>query len=73
LKLCCVHPAIAPGDFFQAGNLESLVVLDGADELGGLEERFVGAGVEPGVAAAEEFDMEVTAFEVGAVDAGDFS
>ena len=32
----------------------------------------MGAGVEPGVAAAEEFDVEVAAFEVGAVDAGDF-
>jgi hypothetical protein len=33
----------------------------------------MGAGVEPGVAAAEEFDMKVAAFEVGAVDAGDFN
>jgi hypothetical protein len=33
----------------------------------------MGAGVEPGVAAAEDFDVEVVAFEVGAVDAGDFN
>ena len=73
LELRCVHPAIAPGDFFQAGDFESLVVLDGADELGRFQERLVGAGVEPGVAAAEEFDVEVAAFEVRTVDAGDFS
>jgi hypothetical protein len=29
--------------------------------LGSLEERLVGAGVEPGVAAAEDFDVEVAA------------
>ena len=49
------------------------MVLDGADELGGFEERFVSAGVEPGVTAAEELDVEVAALEVGAVDAGDFN
>jgi len=29
------HPAVAEGNFFKAGDLESLVVLDGADELRG--------------------------------------
>jgi hypothetical protein len=49
------------------------MMLDGSDELGCFQERLVGTGVEPGVAAAEQFDVEVAAFEVGAVDAGDFS
>jgi hypothetical protein len=33
----------------------------------------MGSGVEPGVAAAEEFDVEVASLKVGAVDAGDFN
>ena len=59
LELCLIHPAIAEGDFLQACDLEALVVFDGADELGGFEQGFVGAGVEPSVVAAEDFDVEV--------------
>jgi len=48
------------------------MVLDGLDELGGFEQGFMGTGVEPGVAAAEDFDVKVTGFHVRAVDTGDF-
>ncbi len=34
LELCAVHPAVAETDFLQASDLESLMVFDGADELG---------------------------------------
>ena len=53
-KLLNIEPSIAEGDFLQAGDFESLVVFDGADELGSFEQGFVGAGVELGVAAAED-------------------
>lgn len=32
----------------------------------------MGSGVEPGMTTAEDFDVKCAAFEVGAVDAGDF-
>ena len=37
-----------------------------------LDERGVGAGVEPGEAAAEQLDEKIAAFEIGAIDVGDF-
>ena len=48
MQLFIVHPAVAEGDFLQAGDLEALVVLDGLDKLRGFEQGFMGAGVEPG-------------------------
>jgi hypothetical protein len=41
------------------------------DELRGLEQRVVRAGVEPGGAAAEELDVQLAALEVEAVEVGD--
>jgi len=63
-----IHPAIAETDFLEACHLESLMAFDGTHELGGFEQRFMDARIEPGVAAAKQFDVEVAAFEVGAVD-----
>jgi hypothetical protein len=67
-----VDVAEAVGDLLGAGDLEALAVLDGVDEVRGFEQRVVGAGVEPGDAAAEELGAELAAFEVPAVDVGDF-
>jgi len=39
LQLLGAHPAVSSGDFFQASDLEALVMFDGADELGGFQER----------------------------------
>jgi hypothetical protein len=39
-----VHPAVPPCNFLKAGDFETLVVLDGADEPGGFEQGLVGAG-----------------------------
>ena len=44
------HPI---GHFLDARDLESLPLLDDAHEVGGVEQRVVGAGVQPGGAAAE--------------------
>ena len=62
------HPV---GDFLDAGDLQALAVLDRLDVVGGLDERFGGAGVEPGEAPAEALDAELAATEVLAVDVGD--
>ena len=63
---------LAEGDFFRAGDLEALALLDGGDELAGFEQAIVGTGVEPGIAAAHDLDIELALFEVAAVEVGDF-
>ena len=63
--------AHAVGDLFEAGDLEALAGLDGLDKGGCLQKGVVGAGVEPGVAAAHGLDVKLVAREVGLVDVGD--
>lgn len=63
--------AHAVGDLFEAGDFEALAGLDGLDEGCGLQQGVVGAGVEPGVAAAHGLDVELVAREIGLVDVGD--
>ncbi|MNF17452.1 hypothetical protein D3C80_2209620 [compost metagenome] len=60
------------GDFLQAGALEPLARLDGVHEVAGLHQRVVGAGIQPGEAAAEQADVQVAALKVGVVHVGDF-
>lgn len=38
LKTRAIDPSLAPGNFFEAGDLEPLAILDDGDELTGLEE-----------------------------------
>lgn len=63
--------AHAVGNLFEAGDLEALASLDGLDKGCGLQQGVVGAGIEPGVAAAHGLDVELVAREVGLVDVGD--
>jgi hypothetical protein len=37
MQLFIVHPAVAEGDFLEAGDFEALVVFDGVDKLGCLQ------------------------------------
>ena len=71
-ELVGVDIAEAVGDLLGAGDLEALAVLDGLDEVGGVEQGVVGAGIEPGEAAAEDLGAEFAAVEVPGVDVGDF-
>src|SRR5262249_36392 len=48
------------GDLLDARDLEPLALLDRLDVVRGLEERLVGAGIEPRDAAAEALDVQVT-------------
>ena len=43
----------------------SLPLLDGLDEVRSLEQRLVGAGVEPGDAAPEQLDVQLAPLQVG--------
>lgn len=72
VELGAVDEVHAVGDFLDAGDFEALALFDGFDVVGGLDEGFGGAGVEPGEAAAEAFDAELVAMEVFAIDVGDF-
>jgi len=59
------------GDLFDAGDLEALAHLDSAHKLGRLEQRFVGAGVEPGATAPQPLDRQQFALEIDIVEVGD--
>ena len=64
-------PAVAAGDLLQAGDLEALALLDGLDVDRGVGKGVVGAGVEPGEAAAEGLDLEFAVGEEPLVDGRD--
>ncbi len=64
-------PAVAVGDLFQAGDLEALALLDGLYVDRGVGQGVVGAGVEPGEAAAEGLDPEFAVGQEPLVDARD--
>lgn len=64
-------PAVLVGDLLGDRDRQVLGALDGADELGGLEERLHGAGVQPRVTAAERLHGELAGLEVHAVEVGD--
>src|SRR5215469_12353515 len=53
------EPTEAEGDLLGAGDLEALPLLDRLDEVGRLEQRLVGSGIEPRDAAAEPLDEEI--------------
>ena len=59
-------------DLLETGDPQSLPLLEDLHEVARFDERSMGAGVEPGEAAAENLDEQVAALEIGAVDVGDF-
>lgn len=71
LQLGGRDPAVLPGDLLGDGHGQVLGVLHGADELGGLVQALHGAGVQPGVAAAEGHDGQRPLLQVHPVEVGD--
>lgn len=65
------EPLVFPGDFFQAGDLQSLAFLDRPDKLPGLHQRFVRPRIQPGMAAAQTLHRQLPSFQVGGVHGGD--
>ncbi|MNE68304.1 hypothetical protein D3C80_1639570 [compost metagenome] len=59
-------------DLFKARHFQTLAVLDGLHVLRGFQQAIVSTGIEPGKAAAEAFDTQVAALQVGVVDVCDF-
>src|SRR4029079_17630282 len=58
-------------DFSGARDLQSLPTLDRLDVLGGLEQRFVRAGVEPSHAATHHLARELAPLQILTIDVGD--
>jgi len=48
-------------DFLQAGDFQTLPMLDGGDVITRLKQGFSGTGVEPGHAAAEQLHLQLAA------------
>jgi hypothetical protein len=48
----------AIGDLLGTAHFPPLPTLDGLDEIGRLQQRFVRAGIEPGGAASQQFDAQ---------------
>lgn len=69
-ELSAGNPLVRIRDFLNAGHIHTLPLLDGRYEVGSLEEAVVRAGIEPGHAAAEDFDGELSPLEVRVVDGG---
>ena len=70
-EFVCGDPAVVVGDVFEAGDLEAGAFFHHLHENGGLGEGVVGAGIEPGEAAAEGLDLEFAVGQEGLVDARD--
>src|SRR5512144_3368023 len=70
-QLLGVDEAAAIGDLLDAGDHPALALLDGAHELGGVEDRVRRAGVEPGEAATHALAIELAESEISEIDGGD--
>lgn len=66
------QPPLAKRDFFQTSDLLTLALFDRLDVARGLQQGFMGTGMEPGKAAVEQLHLQIAAFEVSLVDGGDF-
>src|SRR6185436_2334074 len=70
-KLGGVDPTLLEGDLLDAADAQALALFDGAYELPGLDQAVMGAGVEPGEAAAKDFHAQLAGLEIEAVEVGD--
>jgi len=71
-KLAGINKSVTPGNFLRAGDLEALPVFQRGDELAGIEQAFVRAGIQPGIAALEDLHIKLALLQIGLVDRGDF-
>src|SRR5699024_2006017 len=60
-----------PCDLFGRADHQTLSVLDGPDEVSGLDEGLKRAGIEPSGAARQNPNMQIAVLEVYAVHVGD--
>ena len=72
VELIDVDVAQPQRDLLDAGNTQALALLEDLHEVAGLDQRLMRPGVKPGEAAPEHLDMQIAAFEIDAIDVGDF-
>src|SRR5216684_384632 len=65
------HESEEVGDLLGTGDLQALAQLDLLDEVRGAEERLLGTSIEPGVAAAELFDVQGPLLQIATIEIGD--
>src|SRR5882757_5597884 len=70
-QLLGIDEAFDEGDLLGAGDFQALTFFDDGNELRCLEQRVVGAGIEPGVATAERPRMKFAALQIPLIDIGD--
>ena len=64
-------PAVTPCDLLDAADVEALTILDGSDEVAGIQQAVAVTCIQPCKAAAEELDAQCALFQVHAVQVGD--
>src|SRR5680860_747489 len=61
-KLRFGQPALVVGNLFQTGNSIALALLNGFHKLRGFQQAFMGAGIQPGETAAQQFYVQSVLF-----------
>ncbi len=64
--------ASAKRNFFDVTDFQTLAFFNGFNEVDCFQQRFVGAGVQPGKSAAQKLDFQVSPFQLGIVHFGYF-
>ena len=64
-------PAVVVGDLFEAGDLQSLALLDDLDEGGGLGETVVRAGIQPRKTTLQRLHLQGATTEILLIDRRD--
>src|SRR5690625_2540240 len=62
------NPFLAPGDLLKAGYFIPLTPLDNLDKLGSLHHRIVCAGIQPCIAASQNFHIQFPFLKIRLVD-----
>src|SRR5690606_31048860 len=71
LQLLAVDIACTIGNLFRTADLQPLARLNGFDEQRCLQQGFVRPSIEPGYAASEKLDIQLTTFEIDSIDVRD--
>src|SRR5204862_6412259 len=71
-ELAGADPAMTPGYLLQACDLQALRALDHADKLPRVDQRFVGAGVQPRRSTPKQFLVKRSGFQIEPVEIRDF-
>ena len=66
-----INVAHAEGNLLGARDFQALAFLYHADEIRRIQQRVVGAGIEPGCAPGHDLHREIPPLQVNPVDVGD--